>query len=101
MDTTAKILMLELQNDELFAKLGKEEEAHRKASSRVTATEKQNKNLRAKLEYVEGELNLLEQCWNCSDLGNKQICSKCANSAVFEKCGDTFQWRSYPNNRRR
>lgn len=101
MDADAKIMILELQNDELIAKLASEEEAHRKASSRATAAERQNKALRKKIEYAEAEMALIEQCWNCQDLGKRDICKKCANSAVFEDTGNRLQWRGFPVENRR
>lgn len=101
MDNESQILMLEMQVDELLAKLSEEEIAHKKASSRATATERQNKALRKKTEFAESELAILEQCWNCPDLGNREICMKCSNNAVFEESGGKLQWRGYPKTKGR
>lgn len=101
MDNESQILLLEMQVDELLAKLSDEEAAHQKASSRATAAERQNKALRKKTEFAESELATLEQCWNCPDLGNREICMKCSNNAVFEESDGRQQWRGYPKTTRR
>lgn len=97
MQGEAQLLLLELQNEELFAKLEKEEDAKQKASSRASAAERQNKALRKKVEFLISELETLEQCWNCQDLGNRGICSKCTNNAVFVQEDNRLLWRGYPN----
>lgn len=100
MDQEAAFLLLEMQNEELFAKLEKEEDAHRKASNRATAIERQNKGLRKKMDFAESEIATLEQCWNCPDLGNKAVCGKCSNNSVFIEVDGRYEWRGYPPIRR-
>ena len=97
-ETDPKILLLEMQVDELSFLLEREEGAHRKASARATASERRNKLLRAQADALIKQLSTLEDCWNCPDLGNHDICSKCANNAVFSKEESTFIWNDPRHN---
>lgn len=86
-------ILLEMQVEELSFRLEREEEAHRKASARATASERRNRVLRSQSEELEGQLRTLEHCWNCPDLGNRKVCVRCANNSVFtSQDGKTFTW---------
>lgn len=86
-------ILLQMQVEELTARLSASEEAHRKASQRATAAERRNSALRTKMESCEGDIRILAQCWACEALGKKEQCKKCSNSAVFIETEDGFVWR--------
>lgn len=88
-------LMLQLQAEELTARLAKEIEAHRKASKRASSLENRNKKLRVLIEEMAADLDILAQCWACPDLGQKDRCAKCTNSAVFTEIEGAIQWRGF------
>jgi len=90
-----RLLMLELQNEELETALEKESEQHRKASQRATAYERRNKSLRDDLEKVHEDLHRLSHCWSCPDLGNHEQCQQCSNGALMILNGDHYIWRGF------
>lgn len=93
--TESRLLLLELQNEELEASLNREEEAHRKATQRAAAYERRNKNLRAEIEKLKDDLRCLSHCWSCPDLGNHEQCKKCSNGAIMVEEGERFLWRGF------
>ena len=93
--TESRLLMLELQNEELENALAKETEQHRKASQRATAYERRNKALREEIEKLQGDLRALSHCWSCPDLGNHKQCAQCSNGALMVESGDHYIWRGF------
>lgn len=90
-----RLLMLELQVGELESKLERAEDAHRRASSRANTMSKRNDSLKEKIRHMENDMRILSQCWSCQDLGQRDKCSQCANSAVMVSDGSDYVWRGF------
>lgn len=90
-----RLLLLELQVDELESKLEAEIQKRKTASKRATRAELRNKELKKQIEKITEDLRLLGQCWNCQDKGNQNACSKCANGAVMCYTGKEYIWRGF------
>lgn len=94
-DYEAYAIMLQLQVEQLESELEKELQLHSKANARARSFERKNSKLQKQLDEIEGDMNILAQCWICKELGNKASCSQCSNSAVFQWNGTAFEWRGH------
>jgi hypothetical protein len=94
-DYEAKAIMLQLQVEQLESELEKELQLHGKSNARARSFERKNSKLQKQLDEIEGDMNILAQCWACKDLGNRTSCCQCSNSAVFQWNGNGFEWRGH------
>lgn len=92
---TGRLLMLEIQVEELESHLETEIKKRKSASQRATRADKQNKALKEEIAKITEDLRMLSQCWNCQDRGNQNSCGKCANSAVMCYTGKEYIWRGF------
>lgn len=90
-----RLLLLELQVEELESELEVEIQKRKLASQRATRAEQRNKNLREQIDKIREDMRLLGQCWNCPDRGNQNTCSQCANGAVMCYTGNEYIWRGF------
>lgn len=89
----AYIQMLQMQVEQLEAKLMQEIDLHKKANYRASMAEKRCQKLKARTDDMEGDFRILAECCSCIDFGKKERCKNCTNSVVFVWNGSSYEWR--------
>lgn len=89
----AHILLLQMQIDQLEAKLEEEIRLHKQANHRAAHAVKRSDRIKAFWDKAEGDLGVLAQCWSCASLGKIDQCNQCSNSSIFVWNGTSFEWR--------
>lgn len=77
--------MLELQVETLETELVEADRLRKAACKRADSAERRNRNLKAKLTEADEILEMVAQCWGCTELGNRTACNGCTNREAFEK----------------